>query len=99
VYFADGRGSIGNGPQVALEGLVAAPPECLQPLFGDPDAGLGFDERGFVLHRLAGEGVHRLFGGEMPAEFAEHFGEDAVGDGFGIHEDAVAVEEDCGEGE
>lgn len=96
--FADGRGGVRNGQEVALERFVAAGPEGLEPVFGDPDAGLRFDERGFVLHGLAGEGVHRLFGGEVPAEFAEHLGEHAVGDGFGIDEDAVAVEKDGVEG-
>jgi hypothetical protein len=35
----------------------------------------------------------------LPAQFAEHLGQHAVGDGFGVDEHAVAVEEYGVEGE
>jgi hypothetical protein len=87
---------MGNGNEVALQRLIAAGPEALEPVVGDPDAGLRLDERSLVLHRLAGEGVHRFLGRDVPAELAEHFGEHAVGDGLGVDEHAVAVEENGG---
>ena len=59
----------------------------------DREAGARFDQRGFVLDGLADENAHRLFDAQVPAQLAEHLGEHAVGDGFGVDEHAVAVEE------
>ncbi|MNT49493.1 hypothetical protein D3C72_1863500 [compost metagenome] len=97
--LADGGGRMGNGDEVAVQRLVAAGAEAAQPVVGDLEAGLGLDERRFVLHGLAGEDVHRFLGRELPAELAEHVGKHAVGDGFGIDEHAVAIEENGGKGE
>ncbi len=87
-----GRRAI-NRHQLPIERLIAARAELHQPIRRNREAGARFDECGFIPDGLADKNLHRLFEAQMPAQLAEHLGQHAVGDGFGVDEHAVAVEE------
>ncbi len=91
--------ALGMASRSRSSASLRAAAEAVQPLGRDREAGPGLDQRGFVLDRLAGEDPHRFLGADRLAELAEHLGEHAVGDGFGVDQDAVAVEQDGVEGD
>src|SRR5690606_884554 len=77
-----------------LERDVASRPELRQPFRRERKAGMGFDARSLVLDGLAHEDAHGLVQGQLPAKLAKHFGQHRAGDGLGVDEHAVAVEQD-----
>ncbi|MNT25061.1 hypothetical protein D3C72_1605660 [compost metagenome] len=90
---AHGVRRAGDFKQVAVQRIVAALAELVEPVLRDRGAGARLDQGQLVLDRLSGENLHGLRVRDGPAQFVEHVGQHAAGDGFGIDQDAVAVEQ------
>src|SRR5699024_9425076 len=86
-----------NRLQTEFEFGIATASECVHPLLVDAEPGVLFDDIGFVTEHFADEARDALLGGQLPAEFAQHLMQDTVRDALGVHEDAIAVEQNRGE--
>jgi hypothetical protein len=83
----------GDLDQVAVQRGIAALAELIEPIRRDRGARARFDQRQFVPDGLAREDLHGFRMRDAPAQLIEHVGQHAAGDGFGIDQDAVAVEQ------
>ncbi|MNT24514.1 hypothetical protein D3C72_1599900 [compost metagenome] len=92
VQRAHGIGRAWDLSQIAVQRLVAALAELVEPIRRDRGAGARLDQRQFVLDRLSGKNIHRLRMRDAPTQFVEHLGQHSAGDGFGVDQDAVAIE-------
>ena len=83
-----------DGLQLALQQRVALGAELNHPFLGEGLAGAFFDQRLLILDGIAEKCLHTFGLGQGPATGVQHAVQHAVGEGLGVHQHTVAVEQD-----
>ena len=94
VYRLHGGVDVGDGLQLALQQRVALGAELLHPFLGEGLAGALFDQVLLILDSVAEKCLHTFGLGQGPATGVQHAVQHAVGEGLGVHQHTVAVEQD-----
>jgi hypothetical protein len=80
-----------DGPEVRLKPLKNRPVQPLADIGGEGAAMLLLDGSDHVLRALPDMTLHHLVGAGRESEFRQNFGIHPAGEGFGIHQHAVAI--------